>query len=140
MQREFTLDEIQDVARNLLSEYKSHGCYAFYAEMGSGKTTLIHALCEELGVKDNVSSPTFSIINEYEGKDGLTIYHMDWYRLKNAEDAFEAGVQDILQRKDALVFIEWPEIAAELLDFPHVKVQLKAKDEYTRQLHAQAIA
>ena len=139
MQREFQLNEIREVAKELLAQYKSARCFAFYADMGSGKTTFIHALCDELGVLDNISSPTFSVINEYAAKDGLAVYHMDWYRLKNAEDAFEAGVQDILQQEEAMVFIEWPEIAEELLDFSYVKVNLEPIDSNTRRLEAELV-
>lgn len=140
MRREYQLHEISEVARDLLMTFKGQTCFAFYAEMGSGKTTFIHALCDELGVEDNVSSPTFSVINEYAGRDGLAIFHMDWYRLKNTEDAFEAGVQDVLERKDAMVFIEWPEIASEMLNFPYVKVELTVLDPNTRGLSAMFIA
>ncbi len=135
MQREFQLDEIQAVAQQLVEEYPTHRCFAFYAEMGSGKTTLIHALCDNLGVKDNVSSPTFSIINEYEiPSSKQRIFHMDWYRLKNSEDAFEAGVQDILNNTDDYCFIEWPEIAEEILPKHHVAVKLSLINEMTREI------
>jgi tRNA threonylcarbamoyladenosine biosynthesis protein TsaE len=137
MQREFQLHEIQDVAKQLLAEFSDNRCFAFYAEMGSGKTTLIHALCDHLGVADNVSSPTFSIINEYEIADThQKVYHMDWYRLKHTEDAFEAGVQDIISTSDAYCFIEWPEIAASILPKKHVHVTISLKNETTRLITA----
>jgi tRNA threonylcarbamoyladenosine biosynthesis protein TsaE len=116
MELSFSLDEINDVANKILTNYPEVRHFAFYAEMGSGKTTLIRALCKSLGVKDNVSSPTFSIINEYQIEGSNTkVYHMDWYRLKNTTDAIEAGVQDILQQPNNYCFVEWPEIASELL-------------------------
>ncbi len=116
MELSFSLDEIQGTADKILLNYPDVRHFAFYAEMGSGKTTLIRALCKSLGVKDNVSSPTFSIINEYQIEGSTTkVYHMDWYRLKNTADAIEAGVQDILNQKDHYCFIEWPELAADLL-------------------------
>ncbi len=82
--------ELGDLAQQLLTFANGNKFFVFEGEMAAGKTTFIKAFCEALGVEDVVSSPTFSIINEYEGKDGLSIYHMDWYRLRNAEDAFEA--------------------------------------------------
>ena len=116
MELSFSLDEIQGTADKILLNYPDVRHFAFYAEMGSGKTTLIRALCKSLGVKDNVSSPTFSIINEYQIEGSTTkVYHMDWYRLKNTADAIEAGVQDILQQPNNYCFIEWPELAEELL-------------------------
>lgn len=137
MQREFQLHEIQDVAKQLLAEFSDNRCFAFYAEMGSGKTTLIHALCDQLGVADNVSSPTFSIINEYEIADThQKVYHMDWYRLKHTEDAFEAGVQDVISIPDVYTFIEWPEIAEDVLPSRHIAVKLSLINETTRQIDA----
>ncbi len=135
MQREFQLHEIRDVAKHLLAVFADNRCFTFYAEMGSGKTTLIHALCDVLGVKDNVSSPTFSIINEYEiPSSKQRIFHMDWYRLKNSEDAFEAGVQDILNNTDDYCFIEWPEIAEDMLPKQYVVVKLSLINETTREI------
>jgi tRNA threonylcarbamoyladenosine biosynthesis protein TsaE len=123
LQISFHIREIQAVAKELLASFPEKRCFAFYAEMGSGKTTLIHALCKELNVIDSVSSPTFSIINEYKTSHNHSVFHMDWYRLKNIEDAIETGVQDIINDASSYIFIEWPEIAASLL--PHDCLQLK---------------
>jgi tRNA threonylcarbamoyladenosine biosynthesis protein TsaE len=137
MQRQFRLDEIHEIAQQLLYEFEAKTSYAFFAEMGSGKTTLIHAICDTLGVKDNVSSPTFSIINEYEIEgSNQKVYHMDWYRLKHTEDAIEAGVQDVLMQTEHYSFIEWPEIAADLLPNDCVKITLSLVDENTRRIDA----
>lgn len=134
MERTFSLDEIDGVARDLLQEYKDHRHFAFFAGMGSGKTTLIRALCRELGVADNVTSPTFSIVNEYlVPATGEKVYHMDWYRLRNEQDAIEAGVQDILENSTTWCFIEWPEIAEDLLP-PLTKrfaIEITSSDERT---------
>jgi tRNA threonylcarbamoyladenosine biosynthesis protein TsaE len=135
MKLTFTLDEINVVARKILSTYPSVRCFAFYADMGSGKTTLIRALCSELGVRDNVSSPTFSIINEYEiDRTKQKIYHMDWYRLKNLQDAVEAGVQDILENEANYCFIEWPQIASELIDKRVLRISIQSTSPTTRDL------
>jgi tRNA threonylcarbamoyladenosine biosynthesis protein TsaE len=101
--------------------------------MGSGKTTLIRALCKTLGVLDNVSSPTFSIINQYEIPSNKNrVYHMDWYRLKNSRDAIEAGVADILEDAHSYCFIEWPEIAEELLPKKCQRIYLAPTSPDTR--------
>ncbi len=139
MKFSFSLDEIQVVAKKILTNSPDARCFAFYAEMGSGKTTLIRALCHELGVKDNVSSPTYSIINEYaiEGS-ACKVYHMDWYRLKNAEDAIEAGVQDILQQENQYCFIEWPEIAPEIIPKEATKIIIQIASATTRSMEIQS--
>jgi tRNA threonylcarbamoyladenosine biosynthesis protein TsaE len=98
--------------------------FAFTGAMGAGKTTFITAVCHALGVKDHPSSPTFSLINEYETAAGQTIYHIDLYRLKDAEEALAAGIEDALF-SGAYCFVEWPGIAPQL--FPHdtVKVSIE---------------
>lgn len=136
MERTYRLSEIAAVANALLETFPMAGCFAFDADMGSGKTTFIRALCAALGVQDAVSSPTFSIINEYRRPDGQPVFHMDWYRLRHAEDAFEAGVQDLLGQPGALCLVEWPGIAPDLLPEQTVWVRLQAVDEETRMLQA----
>ncbi len=101
--------------------------------MGTGKTTFIHALCEELGVQSAISSPTFAIINEYSGTEVETIYHMDWYRLKNEEEAVNAGVEDSLLSGN-LCLIEWPENAAGLLPDDTFHIYMEGLDEETRRV------
>lgn len=110
--------------------------------MGAGKTTLIHALCDMLGVKDAVSSPTFALINEYRfaGEAGeQIIYHMDWYRLAHAEEAVDAGMEDALKDSRAICFIEWPEKAPELVPGHYVEVSLEWLDENERRLSARKV-
>ncbi|MFZ4753636.1 MAG: tRNA (adenosine(37)-N6)-threonylcarbamoyltransferase complex ATPase subunit type 1 TsaE [Chitinophagaceae bacterium] len=135
MNRVFELHELDDVAMSLLKNFQDKRIFAFHAPMGSGKTTLIAALCKQLGVTDHPSSPTFSIINEYALTQSHSVYHMDWYRLKHTEDAIEAGVQDILEMQDVYIFIEWPEMAAELLQgLPVLHIQLELVDELKRRI------
>ncbi|MDB5201905.1 MAG: hydrolase [Ferruginibacter sp.] len=109
----FSLDEIDAVATNALAAIGNRRVLAFHGEMGAGKTTFIHALCEVLMVKDAVSSPTFSIINQYEMQEGGTVFHMDLYRLKDEEEAIAAGVEDALYSGD-FCLVEWPEKAPRL--------------------------
>ena len=110
----YGLQEVEKAAALLADVFKTHKVIAINGEMGAGKTTLIIALCKLLGVKDTVSSPTFSIINEYTLPDNNSLYHMDLYRLKSAEEAVGAGVEDILY-SGAYCVVEWPQNAAEIL-------------------------
>jgi tRNA threonylcarbamoyladenosine biosynthesis protein TsaE len=114
MDSKFSLDEIEQAAADFLKKLDTKTVIAFYGEMGAGKTTFINALCRQLQVTDAVSSPTFSIINQYKTSTGKTIYHMDLYRLKDEEEAIMAGVEDCLL-SGQLCFVEWPEKAPRLL-------------------------
>src|SRR5215217_7811759 len=107
MNVEFTLGQVKAIAGKLWQHYKQYPVWAFHGEMGSGKTTFIHSLCEVLHVKDVISSPTFAIINEYQSPVAGIIYHMDWYRLENEEEAAHAGIEDCLLSGN-LCLIEWP--------------------------------
>ncbi|MBS1639024.1 MAG: tRNA (adenosine(37)-N6)-threonylcarbamoyltransferase complex ATPase subunit type 1 TsaE [Bacteroidetes bacterium] len=129
----FTLKEIKTVAETIWEAYHTKKIWTFYAAMGSGKTTFIHALCEVLEVTETVSSPTFAIINEYESTIAGTIYHMDWYRLKNEEEAINAGVEDVLNSGN-LCLVEWPEKAAQLLPDDVLKITIELINENTRKL------
>lgn len=115
MNVEFTKDNIIAAAQRVWNYGKEYPVWAFYAPMGAGKTTFISALCTGvLGVKENISSPTFAIINQYQSPVTGTICHMDWYRLKSEEEAVQAGVEDAIINSN-LSLIEWPEIAPTLL-------------------------
>ena len=96
--------------------------------MGAGKTTFIKSICEELGVKDVMSSPTFSIVNEYRSAAGEKIYHFDFYRIKNISEAYDLGYEDYFY-SNAFCFIEWPEKIQELLPKEAVKVKLSVVGE-----------
>jgi len=130
----FGLDQINSVATAIWKEGKKHSVWAFYAPMGSGKTTFIHALCDLLGVGSNVSSPTYAIINEYQTKDQAVIYHMDWYRLNNEQDALNAGVEEPLMSGNTC-FVEWPENAIRLLPDNTFHLSLEVLDEFTRRIY-----
>src|SRR5262245_10608855 len=109
----FGLENIKEIATRFWKTAGNAKVFAFHGEMGSGKTTFIHALCDVKGVKDAVSSPTFSIINEYNYiEDGTSkkIFHLDLYRLKDEEEAIRAGIEDCLY-SDQICFAEWPEKA-----------------------------
>ena len=135
MKMSYHLDNIEKAAGTLLNETGGKMVIAFHGNMGAGKTTFIHALCKAMGVKDVVTSPTFSIINEYRFPGGK-IFHIDLYRLKDEEDALRAGVEDCLYSGDPC-FVEWPEKAAGLFPPHTLHVFLEAEDEQTRQLTIQ---
>lgn len=110
MDLNFTLENIDQAATQLLAQTGSDRVFAFHGEMGAGKTTFINALCKALQVKDSISSPTFSIINQYATINDKTVYHMDLYRLKSEQEAINAGVEDCLFSGNTC-FVEWPEKA-----------------------------
>ena len=128
----YNLSEIKKIAEQLWNEYNSKKVWAFHAAMGSGKTTLIHALCDVLQVKNSVSSPTFAIINEYTSTVAGIIYHMDWYRIKNETEAIQAGCEDCIESGN-YCFIEWPEKCPQLLseDTLHIYIETSADDMRT---------
>lgn len=132
MVRRFTHSELPIVAREILNYLKQPRIIAFNAPMGAGKTTLVHALCDALGVKDPVGSPTFSIINEYASETG-PVFHIDCYRLKSEEEAVDAGVEDCLEGNH-WCFIEWAEKIPRLLPDDLVTITIRVEDPTTRYL------
>jgi len=129
----YNISEIDNIAKEIWQLGSQYKVWTFYASMGSGKTTFIHALCEHLQVNDTISSPTFALINEYSSSIAGTIYHMDWYRLKDGQEAIQAGMEDALLSNN-YCFIEWPEIAAELLPENVFVINIELIDENTRKI------
>ncbi|MBZ4189784.1 tRNA (adenosine(37)-N6)-threonylcarbamoyltransferase complex ATPase subunit type 1 TsaE [Niabella beijingensis] len=136
MKKIFSLNDIIPIAGWLLQQMDDKKIIAFYGQMGAGKTTLIYTICQVLQVEDVVSSPTFSIINEYrftdEGKPA-SVYHMDLYRLRDEEEAVRAGVEDCLY-SGHYCFVEWPEKAPELFPEGTLYVSLTVIDGDQREL------
>lgn len=122
---------LAEVAEEVLKASSGRKIFAFSGEMGAGKTTLIAALCHALGVTEQVSSPTFAIINEYEGVE--RICHLDLFRLKTMEEALSIGIEDYLSGKEYL-FIEWPELIRPLLPEHIVQLRLEIVNEQERML------
>ena len=134
------LEHIREAARQFIDTMGDKHVFAFYGHMGAGKTTFIKAICEELGVEDVVTSPTFAIVNEYsipqqaspcQRRQVGTIYHFDFYRIKKLEEVYDMGYEDYFYG-DSLCFIEWPEMMEELLPEGAVKVQIKENPDGTR--------
>ncbi len=127
------LKNLPDTARSFLEKNPDKRIFAFYGDLGAGKTTFIKALCNELNVIDIVSSPTFSIINEYQNETGMTIYHMDFYRLEKLDEAYEIGLEDYFET-NSYCFIEWPEKIDELLPTQTTYVKISQNQDETRVL------
>lgn len=128
------LEALPKIADQLLQLVQEKKVWLFKGEMGAGKTTLIKALCKSLGVEETISSPTFSIVNEYQGKESKAIYHFDFYRLKNEEEAMDIGVEEYLY-SGSYCFIEWPSIVPGILPDDAFIIEIIAKDEYLREVH-----
>ncbi len=129
-----SLDHIQEAARQFVSLMGDDTVFAFYGKMGAGKTTFIKAVCQELGVADNVTSPTFAIVNEYRSETtGELIYHFDFYRIKKLDEVYDMGYEDYFY-SGAVCFIEWPELIEELLPGNTVKVCIEETDNGARHL------
>ena len=127
-----SLDNIRAAAREFVKNMGEGNVYAFYGKMGAGKTSFIKAICEELGVDDVITSPTFSIVNEYRSETtGELIYHFDFYRIKKLEEVYDMGYEDYFY-SGALCFLEWPELIEELLPGSAVKVTITQNDDDSR--------
>ena len=123
------LDNIRAAAHEFIENMGNAHVFAFYGKMGAGKTTFVKAICEELGVEDVITSPTFAIINEYEGDE--TIYHFDFYRIKKLEEVYDMGYEDYFY-SGALCFIEWPELIEEILPDDAVRVSITEQKDGSR--------
>jgi len=140
-----SIDTIRDAARMFVNEIGDHRVFAFYGSMGAGKTTFIKAVCEELGVADVITSPTFAIVNEYSIPEspsdsglpptacGQKVYHFDFYRIKRIEEVYDMGYEDYFY-SGCLCFIEWPELIEELLPDDAVRVTIAEQTDGQRLL------
>ena len=129
----FSIEKLDEFSAQFWKEAGNTKLFAFHGEMGAGKTTIIMALCRAKGVKDVMSSPTFSIINEYLDADGQKIFHMDLYRLKDEEEIIQAGVEDCLN-SGAVCMVEWPEKAPDLFDEETAHVYISTVTETEREV------
>lgn len=129
-----SLEQIHEAAREFISAMGDNTVFALYGKMGAGKTTFVKALCEELGVSDVITSPTFAIVNEYRSdENGELIYHFDFYRIKKLSEVYDMGYEDYFY-SGALCFIEWPELVEELLPGDAVKVTIEELEDGTRKI------
>ena len=127
-----SLDQIHEAAKEFIAAMGENTVFALYAKMGAGKTTFVKAVCEELGVTDVITSPTFAIVNEYRSEDTAElIYHFDFYRINKLEEVYDMGYEDYFY-SGALCFIEWPELVEELLPGNTIKVSIEEQKDGTR--------
>ena len=139
-----SLNELKNVAREMIvglalnDNNKTINCLAFYGEMGAGKTTLIKAICAELGVADITNSPTFSIVNEYVTENQQSIFHFDFYRIGSESEAYDLGYEEYFYSEN-LCMIEWPEKIFKLLPLPYYKISIEVDNSEKRIISLQEI-
>jgi tRNA threonylcarbamoyladenosine biosynthesis protein TsaE len=132
-----SLAQLQPAASEILSFAPNNRIFLFYGDMGAGKTTLIKALCKQLGTTDNIASPTFSIVNEYQSADG-NIYHFDFYRLKTQTEALDMGFEEYLYSGN-YCFIEWPEKIPDMLPLHYISIKIQVADNDARRISVEQI-
>lgn len=128
-----SLDTIHEAAKDFIKGMGDGKVFAFYGKMGAGKTTFIKALCEVLGVKDVITSPTFAIINEYTDGNNNPIYHFDFYRIKKLEEVYDMGYEDYFYSGN-LCLLEWPELVEDILPENVIKVTIEELPDGSRLL------
>jgi tRNA threonylcarbamoyladenosine biosynthesis protein TsaE len=124
---------LHQAARQLIDNFPKERIFAFYGSMGAGKTTFIRALCETLGATDIVSSPTFTLVNEYRTEGNDSIYHIDFYRIRKVEEVYDFGIEEYLTGEN-YCFMEWPELIEELLPDETVRVRITVTGNEERLL------
>lgn len=132
MNKNYSLQDLPKIASEIISSAKNK-TLLFYGQMGVGKTTLIKELCKSLGVLDNISSPTFSLVNEYQTANNDKVYHFDFYRIEDEEEAYDIGIEDYFDSKN-WCFIEWPENIENLLPLDAVEIHLSLLDDEQRNI------
>jgi tRNA threonylcarbamoyladenosine biosynthesis protein TsaE len=130
-----SLNEINHIADKFLEAHPADRIFAFYGQMGAGKTTFIKALCEQLHVVDYVTSPTFALVNEYQTADSKSVFHLDFYRIKNIQEAFDIGYEEYFSSGE-YCFIEWPELIETLLPPVAVKVYIRETENKKRMIES----
>ena len=131
------IEHIREAAREFINQIGDRRVFAFYGKMGAGKTTFVKAICEELGVEDVITSPTFAIINEYSINvqrstfNVQRIFHFDFYRIKKLEEVYDMGYEDYFY-SGALCFIEWPELIEDILPEDAVRVSIEEQADGSR--------
>lgn len=133
MEFRFSIEQLPEVVAKFWQNYSNRNVFALEGSMGAGKTTFVHALCDLLGVEDAVSSPTFSIINQYQTAAGKLFYHIDLYRLKDMEEATAIGIDELLDSGE-LCFIEWPGLIQDILPSETCWIEIVPLSENERLL------
>ncbi len=131
-----SIDDLSNAAQSFLNTFKDERVFAFYGKMGAGKTTFIKALCRAMGSSDNITSPTFALVNEYDTEWEKKIFHFDFYRVKDIEEAMDIGFDDYIDSGN-YCFMEWPEKIEDLLPLNLVEVHLEELSPTARKITAQ---
>lgn len=121
------VEELSKVSDLLISWRDKSNIIAFYGNMGAGKTTLVKNLCSRLGVQDEVNSPTFALVNEYQTEEFDSVFHFDFYRIKSLEEVFDIGYEDYFYG-GSLCLLEWPELIDPIMPEHFIKVEIKLGD------------
>jgi|SRR6185437_6646841 len=129
----FDLEKIESIAQDFLEKYKGRKVFAFSGDLGAGKTTFINALCKDLGVTETVTSPTYSIIQEYSAENNAVIYHIDLYRIKSEREAMDAGIEDCLNSNE-ICLVEWPERVPEIFPADTIYTSIEVMSDTKRNL------
>jgi len=132
MNRNYSITELNQIAKEIIATAKSKSLL-FYGEMGVGKTTLIKELCKELSIEEVTSSPTFSLVNEYHTNNSEVVYHFDFYRIEDENEAYDIGIEDYFYA-DAWCFIEWPQNIENLLPLESTEIHLTVLENGQRNI------
>lgn len=132
MNKNYSLQDLSAIAKEIIAS-ANYKTLLFYGQMGVGKTTLIKEICKELGVLDNISSPTFSLVNEYVTTTNETIYHFDFYRIEEEEEAYDMGIEDYFESNNWCL-IEWPQNVENLLPLNSVEIHLSILENNQRNI------
>jgi tRNA threonylcarbamoyladenosine biosynthesis protein TsaE len=132
MNTTYSLKDLSSIAKEVIASAE-HRMLLFYGDMGVGKTTLIKEICTQLGVLDTISSPTFSLVNEYQTNKNETVYHFDFYRIENQEEAYDIGIEDYFD-SNHWCLVEWPENVENLVPLEFVEIQLSRLDNNQRNI------
>ncbi|MDD7913968.1 tRNA (adenosine(37)-N6)-threonylcarbamoyltransferase complex ATPase subunit type 1 TsaE [Polaribacter ponticola] len=132
MNKNYSLKDLSEIAKELIASAKNK-TLLFYGQMGVGKTSLIKEICKALKVQDNISSPTFSLVNEYQTIENAKVFHFDFYRITDEEEALDMGIEDYLYNNDWCL-IEWPENIENLLPLDAVEIHLSILDDNKRNI------
>ena len=136
--RQVKINDLESVAKELINFSDGIRIFAFYGKMGAGKTTFIQALCRVLHSADTVNSPSFAIVNEYSTAEGDIIYHFDFYRIKNLEEAYDLGYEDYFYSGN-FCFIEWPEKIETILPAEYIEVTIEDTGNGERSIVARQV-
>ena len=130
-----SLDNIREAAKEFLAGMGTSKVVAFYGKMGAGKTTFIKAICEELGVEDVITSPTFALVNEYTAGNGAPVYHFDFYRIKRLDEVYDMGYEDYFYGGN-LCLLEWPELIEDILPDDAMRVSITEQEDGSRVIES----